>query len=159
MVEQVRIPHSVVSGKAPLPQELDIAGLAVNLKDYTLFTKGYDGVIIRLTGVTTVTDDNETNDTVFLSWVKEIKAGVGLYVSSSKLRFNPSTGRLSAQVFAGSGAELTDFTGDQIVDALGYEPAQAISGSLAPPASDLDTAIALANSLRNALIQSGIGSS
>jgi len=51
MVDQVEIPHSVVAGKEPLPSEISIAGLAVNLKDGILYTKGYDGTIIRLTGI------------------------------------------------------------------------------------------------------------
>ena len=52
MVDQVQIPHSVVVGKKPLPSELVEGGLAVNLKDGALYTKGYDGVVIQLNQVT-----------------------------------------------------------------------------------------------------------
>lgn len=52
MVDQVQIPHSVVLGKVPLPSELAVGGLAVNLKDRTLYTKGYDGVVIQLNQIT-----------------------------------------------------------------------------------------------------------
>jgi hypothetical protein len=52
MVEQVQIPHSVVVGKAPLPAEIAVGGLAVNLKDRVLYTKGYDGIVIQLNEVT-----------------------------------------------------------------------------------------------------------
>jgi hypothetical protein len=52
MVEQVQIPHSVVVGKEPLPSEIVLGGLAVNLKDRTLYTKGYDDIVIQLNKVT-----------------------------------------------------------------------------------------------------------
>lgn len=52
MVDQVQIPHSVIVGKAPLASELVVGGLAVNLKDRVLYTKGYDGVVIQLTMAT-----------------------------------------------------------------------------------------------------------
>lgn len=155
MVEQVQIPHSVVEGKAPQPQDLAVAGLAVNLKDFTLYTKGYDGVVIRLTGV--VADDTETDEMVSLTWAKP-GGGARQYTSSSKLSFNPHTGALHAVSFNGSGAGLTGLTADQIEDALGFAPAEAVAASLPPPASDLASAIALANGLRAALINSGIGS-
>ena len=52
MVNQVQIPHSVVVGKAPLPSEIEVGGLAVNLKDRVLYSKGYDNVVIELSKVT-----------------------------------------------------------------------------------------------------------
>jgi hypothetical protein len=100
MVEQVQIPHSVVVGKAPLPSELVVGGLAVNLKDRALYTKGYDDVVIQLNTVTF----------------------------------------------------------DQVIEALGFTPVKPEGASLPAPASDLATAIDLANSMRAALISCSIGS-
>jgi hypothetical protein len=158
MVEQVQIPHSVVEGKAPLPSEVVEGGLAVNLTDHTLYSKGYDDVIIRLTGVVAVKDDTDTDAVVYPTWVKATVGNVLQYTSSSRLSFNPSTGRLSATAFAGSGAGLTGFTSDQIVGALGYLPVEPEGTPLAPPATDLPTVIDLANSIRAVLISCGIGS-
>jgi hypothetical protein len=158
MVEQVQIPHSVVAGKAPLPAEVIVGGLALNLKDYTLYSKGYDGVVFKLTGVVAVKDDTDTNAVVYPTWVKATDGSALQYTSSSKLSFNPSTGRLSATSFAGNGADLTDFTAGQIVDALGYRPVEPEGTPLAPPATDLATVIDLANSIRAVLIGCGIGS-
>lgn len=154
MVDQVQIPHSVVEGKAPLPQEVAIAGLAVNLRDYTLYTKGYDGVIVRLTGV--AADDNDTDTTVYPTWAKQ-GGGARQYTSSGKLSFNPHTGELRATSFRGNGAGLTGLTADQVENALGFVPVARRGDSLPPPASDLNTAIALANGLRQLLISSGLG--
>lgn len=100
MVEQVQVPHSVVPGKSPLPSELAIAGLAVNLKDGTLFTKGYDEVVIPVGEVT--------------------------YQKISAALKSPE---------AVAGREV-----------------------LPQPASDLATAIALVNAIRQALIDFGIAS-
>lgn len=100
MIEQVQIPHTVIAGKEPLPSEIDVGSLAVNLKDRALYTKGYDGVIIR----------------------------------------------------------LNEVTFDQVVHALGFTPVKPEGNALGEPASDLATAIALANSMRAALINCGIGS-
>jgi hypothetical protein len=48
MFEQVLLPHSVVAGRVPTPDELGVGCLAINLKDRVLYTKGYDGIVIRL---------------------------------------------------------------------------------------------------------------
>ena len=158
MVEQVQVPHSVVVDKVPLPAEIITGGLAANLKDYRLYSKGYDGVVIRLSGRVEISDDNATNALVYLPWVKTAAGNVLQYVSSTKLSFNPATGRLSAISFAGDGAQLTGLTPDQIGDALGFSPAEAVGQSLPPEATDLPTALTLLNSLRAAAISSGIGS-
>lgn len=99
MVDQVQIPHSVVEGREPLPSELVVGGLAVNLKDRLLYTKGYDGVVIPLNQVVS----------------------------------------------------------EQIINALGFAPAKAVGNQLPAPAHDLATVISLANDMRVALINSGIG--
>lgn len=158
MVQQVQVPHSVVEGKKPVASEIAVAGLAVNLKDYTLYTKGYDDVIIRLTGVVEVHDDNETNSVVYLPWVKQVNGKVTQYTSSGKLSFNPSTGRLRATSFAGEGSALTGFTAGQIEDALGFVPVDRIGVALPQNATDLSTAIALVNAIRAALVSCGIAS-
>lgn len=100
MVEQVQIPHSVVVGKEPSPEEIIVGGLAVNLADRALYTKGYDNVVIR----------------------------------------------------------LNDVTFDQVIKALKFTPVKPIAEPLPVPASDLATAIALVNTMRQALIDCGIGS-
>jgi hypothetical protein len=156
MVEQVQIPHSVVEGKEPLPGEVVVGGLAVNLLDFRLYSKGYDGVVIRLNGRVEIEDDLETDARVYLPWVKAVTGAVLQYTSSSKLSFNPSTGQLSATSFAGSGADLTDLTKEQIVDALEFEPIMPIDYLLAPDATDLPTVIELANSLKRAFKYYGL---
>lgn len=144
MVDQVQIPHSVIAGKKPQPAEVIEGGLALNLKDFTLYSKGYDGVVIRLTGVVSIENDVATNQTVYLPWVKEIGNGVQQYVSSSKLSFNPSTGQLRATSFAGDGSNLVGL-------------AKSVSTALPPAAVDLPSVIALANGMRSILISAGIG--
>lgn len=158
MVDQVQIPHSVVVDKVPLPAEIIVGGLAANLKDFRLYSKGYDDVVIRLSGRVEITDDNVTNTLVYLPWVKAAAGNVPQYVSSTKLSFNPATGQLSATSFAGSGAGLTGFTADQIDAALGFSPAEAVGQPLPPEATDLPTAITLLNSMRAAVVSSRIGS-
>jgi hypothetical protein len=122
MVEQVQIPHSVVEGKEPLPGEVVVGGLAVNLLDFRLYTKGYNGVVIRLSGRVEIEDDLETNATVYLPWVKTVSGNVLQYTSSEKLSFNPSTGQLSATSFAGSGADLTDLKKSRLSTRSGSAP-------------------------------------
>jgi hypothetical protein len=158
MVDQVQIPHSVVVDKVPLPAEIIVGGLAANLTDFRLYSKGYDGVVIRLSGRVEITDDNVTNALVYLPWVKAGTGNVLQYVSSTKLSFNPATGQLSATSFAGSGAGLTGFTAAQINDALGFSPAEAVGQELPPEATDLPTALTLLNSMRAAAVSSGVGS-
>jgi hypothetical protein len=158
MVDQVQIPHSVVVDKVPLPAEIIVGGLAANLTDFRLYSKGYDGVVIRLSGRVEITDDNVTDALVYLPWVKADTGNILQYVSSTKLSFNPATGRLSAVSFAGDGAGLTGFTSGQIGAALGFSPAEAVGQALPPEATDLPTAITLLNSMRAAAVSSGIGS-
>jgi hypothetical protein len=144
MVDQVQIPHSVIAGKKPLPAEVIVGGLALNLKDFTLYSKGYDGVVIRLTGVVSIENDEGANTVVYLPWVKEIGNGVKQYISSSKLSFNPASGQLRATSFAGDGSGLAGL-------------AKSVSTVLPPPAADLASVIALANGIREILISAGIG--
>lgn len=158
MLEQVQVPHSVIEDKQPQPGELIEGALAVNLKDFRLYSKGYDGVVVRLSGrIEVKADDIATDATVYIPWVKKTTGNLDANVSSAKLSFNPASGLLSASSFAGDGGQLTGFTPEQIEGALGYLPVEPIGATLAPEASDLDTAIALANSMRAALISSGIG--
>jgi len=158
MVEQVQIPHSVVAGKEPLPGELEIAGLAVNLVDGALYTKGYDGAVVRLNETIPIEDDNTLESSVNPTWAVEQGGKIRLRMSGAKLSFNPSTGRFAATSFAGAGSELTGFTAGQITGALGFEPVKKIGAALGPPATDLATVITLANNMRAALISCGIGS-
>ncbi len=43
-------PRSSVAQKVPLASEVGIGGLAINLKDRSLYSKGYDGIVFRLEG-------------------------------------------------------------------------------------------------------------
>jgi hypothetical protein len=158
MVEQVQIPHSIVEGKKPLPAEVIVGGLAVNLTDYTLYSKGYDNVVIKVSGLVAIEDDNVSDVPVYLAWVRQTRGTVHQYITTTKLSFNPATGILQATKFVGNGAALTGLTKAQVTDALGYTPVSPVGTPLAPPATDLATAIALANSIRAVLIDRGIGS-
>lgn len=158
MVVQVQVPHSVIAGKKPLPTEVIVGGLALNLTDYTLYSKGYDDVIVRLTGVVAIENDEDTDATVYLPWVKTVGAGVSQYTSTSKLSFNPATGRLHATSFSGNGADLTGFIAEQIEAALGFAPVEPAGVPLPPEATDLPTALDLLNSIRTLLVSSGMGS-
>jgi len=157
MVEQVQIPHSVVDGKKPLPAEIAVAGLAVNLADHSLYTKGYDGSVIRLNGTVVVENDTVLNAVVYPTWVAGAGGKASVRMSSTKLSFNPSTGALAAVSFSGNGADLTGFTATQINTALGYAPVRPRGDALGAAATDLATVIALANKMRLALINCGIG--
>lgn len=157
MVKQVQIPHSVVEGKEPLPGEIEVAGLAVNLVDYSLFTKGYDGKVIRLNGTVVVEDNAALDAVVYPTWVAEAGGKALLQMSSTKLSFNPLTGKLAAASFSGDGSELTGFKAVQITGALGYPPVKPMNEPLGAAASDLATVITLANKMRQALINCGIG--
>jgi hypothetical protein len=125
MVDQVQVPHSVVADKVPAPGELVEGGLAVNLADYRLYTKGYNGLVIRLSGRVEIKDDVDTDAVVYLTWARGTTGNIPVYTSSQKLRFNPKTGELSAVSFSGSGANLTGLTADQVTGALGFTPVKA----------------------------------
>ena len=63
----------------------------------------------------TVTDDTTTNGTRYPLFADQTTGNLTTqYVSSTKFQFNPSTGTLSATVFSGSGASLTNVPAGQL---------------------------------------------
>jgi len=56
---------------------------------------------------TNTTDDTSTNAVMYPVWKTATTGNLPEYTSSTKLKFNPSTGTLTATVFSGSGASLT----------------------------------------------------
>lgn len=50
--QTIRIKNTNVAGKTPVPNDIDVAELCVNLKDHTLFSKDADGNIFELRGDT-----------------------------------------------------------------------------------------------------------
>jgi hypothetical protein len=56
---------------------------------------------------TGTTDDTTTNAVMYPVWKTATTGNLPEYTSSTKLKFNPSTGTLTATVFSGSGASLT----------------------------------------------------
>jgi len=56
---------------------------------------------------TSTTDDTSTNAVMYPVWKTATTGNLPEYVSSTKLKFNPSTGTLTSTVFSGSGASLT----------------------------------------------------
>ena len=63
----------------------------------------------------TVTDDTTTNATFYPMFANQTAGSITTqYVSSTKYQFNPSTGTLSATVFSGSGASLTNLPAGQL---------------------------------------------
>jgi hypothetical protein len=68
-----------------LPRNLSV------LAEYTSST----GVVTNATNTGT-TDDTTTNAVMYPVWKTAITGNLPLYVSSTKLKFNPSTGALTA---------------------------------------------------------------
>jgi hypothetical protein len=67
------------------------------------------------TAYATVTDDTTTNAVRYPLFASQTTGDLATqYVSSTKLQFNPSTGTLSATVFSGSGASLTNVPAGQL---------------------------------------------
>jgi len=65
-----------------------------------------DGVWATPSASTTVTDDNSTNATRYLTFTSATSGSItGVNVSSTKLTYNPSTGALSSTTVAGSSDE------------------------------------------------------
>ena len=63
----------------------------------------------------TVTDDTTTNSTFYPLFANQTAGNLTTtYASSTKYQFNPSTGTLSATVFSGSGASLTNLPAGQL---------------------------------------------
>lgn len=60
---------------------------------------------------TAITDDTTTNATMYPTWVTTTTGNLPQKVSSTKLSFNPSTGRLTATSYAGDGSALTGVGG------------------------------------------------
>ena len=56
---------------------------------------------------TGTTDDTTTNAVMYPVWKTATTGNLPEYTSSTKFKFNPSTGTLTATVFSGSGASLT----------------------------------------------------
>jgi hypothetical protein len=67
------------------------------------------------TAYATVTDDTTTNGTRYPLFADQTTGNLTTqYVSSTKFQFNPSTGTLSATVFSGSAASLTNVPAGQL---------------------------------------------
>ena len=60
---------------------------------------------------TAITDDTTTNATMYPTWVTTTTGNLPQKTSSTKLSFNPSTGRLTATSYAGDGSALTGVGG------------------------------------------------
>jgi hypothetical protein len=61
-----------------------------------------------------IIDDTTTNATVYPVWSNGTTGNQALETSSTKLSFNPSTGKLTATSFTGSGADLTNLDAGDI---------------------------------------------
>lgn len=57
---------------------------------------------------TAITDDNATNATMYPTWVTTTTGNLPQKISSTKLRFNPSTSTLTATFFAGTATNATN---------------------------------------------------
>jgi hypothetical protein len=63
----------------------------------------------------TVTDDTTTNSTFYPLFANQTSGNLTTeFTSSTKLQYNPSTGTLTATVFSGSGASLTNLPAGQL---------------------------------------------
>jgi hypothetical protein len=75
-------------------------------------TAGAVSIASTVTGGITITDDTTTNATRYLTFTSATSGSItGENVSSTKLQYNPSTGRLTATSFAGDGSALTGVGG------------------------------------------------
>ena len=75
-----------------------------------------------------ITDDTTTNASVYPTWVTSSTGNLPAKTASSKLSFNPSTGTLSATVFSGSGAGLTNIAVFPAGTALLFQQTSAPTG-------------------------------
>jgi hypothetical protein len=70
---------------------------------------------VTTTAYATVTDDTTTNAVRYPLFASQTTGDLATqYVSSTKFQFNPSTGTLSATIFSGSAASLTNVPAGQL---------------------------------------------
>jgi hypothetical protein len=68
-----------------------------------------------VSGAISVTDDTTTNSTFYPLFANQTTGSItSQFVSSTKYQYNPSTGTLTATVFSGSGASLTNLPAGQL---------------------------------------------
>ena len=75
-----------------------------------------------------IVDDTTTNATVYPAWSNGTSGNQALKTSSTKLNFNPSTGRLTATSYAGDGSALTGVGGFAAGTAILFYQAAAPTG-------------------------------
>lgn len=151
MVASVPITQSVIANKRPLPAEVDVGVLAVNISDGALFSKRADGTIIRIEG-------DSGNDVIAgTSTINAIALRDG---QTRTVRFTGASGLVhSAGLQLLGGANIATAAGDYatfrgyaagVTKCVQHSFNRAIPAPYALPAAatDLPSVIALANSLR-----------
>lgn len=95
------------------------------------------GLSVAVSGTSTIADDTTTNATMYPTWVTAASGDLPLYVSSTKLTFNPSTGKLTASGgYVGNADTAT---------ALAADPADCAAGQIALGVNASGTAQCTAN--------------
>lgn len=106
MANRIVLKKSSVAAKVPLTSDLSYGEMALNYTDGKLYFKdASNNIKFFKSGETSITNDTTTNGTRYLLWDDASSGSLdSVGVSSSKLTFNPSTGRFqSVGIGASSG--------------------------------------------------------
>jgi hypothetical protein len=104
-------------------------------------TIGVSGSAAPASSLTTVLDDVTLAATVYPGWFTAVSGSLPVYTSSTKLRFNPSTGRLTPTSIAGDGSALTGLAFSQISGTLQAAQEPAHTGDVTNSAGSLALAV------------------
>ena len=92
-----------------------LSKLAVGSTGQVLTVAGGVPTWANTTAATTITDDTTTASTRYINFTSATSGSLStIYISSTKLQYNPSTGLLTSTGFSGSGASLTSLNASNI---------------------------------------------
>lgn len=123
MSNKIILKKSSVASKVPLTSDLDYGELALNYTDGKLYFKDATNNISSIGGGVEIANDSSTNGDRYIVWSDQTSGSTeGVKVTSTKLKFNPSSGRFqSTGVGAASGVlEMANTVSANYAIAAGY---------------------------------------
>lgn len=113
---------STAANRFALPADLTLAGDTFTLLQYDATTARWrGGLAASSSAAATIVNDTSTNATMYPAWVTTTSGNLPLKISSTKMFFNPSLGRLSlakgATSFASAGTTSLHIQGDDTGEA------------------------------------------
>lgn len=123
MANKIILKKSSVASKVPLSSDLDYGELALNYTDGKLYFKNASNTISSIGGGAVITDDTSSSSARYLVFDDATSGDMTTVgVSSTKLTFTPSSGRLqSVGVGAASGVlEMANSVSANYAIAAGY---------------------------------------